>query len=580
MALVAVASTVMIVGGFYVYNLVLFYFLSGYVGSFNTLVLQIESALTVGLKNNYLTSQTLSQALAMNCPEAHNWPNCRFGTVFGKVFILTHNHYHNNSVKSDQYLKIVSPLLQMGYLRDMSLVPIIKHPTKNLDGFESFAYNFFKSNPFYPLVTDLSNNNAEGIVYGGGVYAISPETNERYHDTHGTTSFSKHNILTPVLEIFERDSMSSVMFNLHSEYHRAKAIDEVIDAWDIGIRNKSAVTSMVQLVQDTRQRPASMLFYPISPASNNSELAGFVRSVHDWDTVLREAVPSDSASVQIVINDGIQQVTFTVSSDSVHFVGWGDRHDRAYDQFSKSYRHRDLSVGYHRFTFNIYPSAEYFPSSVTVISSLTCGAVVLFVLLLTGAFLVHDAHLQGQLWEKQEALSLKQSFVRFISHEIRTPMNTVCIGLKLLLDEVNIVLTDLQRELERRRVEPEQQLEMVTIEELPPMPEVSINDNASSAGESKADSDENPMVPSSAKIVTDLAAKIDFWYQLIREVEESSVNAVSILNELLSYDKIEQKTMTIEKELLPVWEVIDNAIKPLSIQARYSYTYLPTYFRI
>jgi signal transduction histidine kinase len=159
-------------------------------------------------------------------------------------------------------------------------------------------------------------------------------------------------------------------------------------------------------------------------------------------------------------------------------------------------------------------------------------------------------------------------------------MNTVCIGLKLLLDEVNIVLTDLQRELERRRVEPEQQLEMVTIEELPPMPEVSINDNASSAGESKADSDENPMVPSSAKIVTDLAAKIDFWYQLIREVEESSVNAVSILNELLSYDKIEQKTMTIEKELLPVWEVIDNAIKPLSIQARYSYTYLPTYFRI
>eukprot|EP01036_Dinobryon_divergens_P023365 gene23365-31704_t len=547
LALVAVATTVIIVGGIYVYNLVLDHFLDEYVLSFDILVLQIQSALTVGLKNNYLTSQTLSQALAMNCPEVQNWPNC--------------------SVKSDQYLKIVSPLLQMGYLRDMSLVPIIKHPPKNLDGFESYAYNFFKSNPFYPLVTDLSNN-AEGIVHGGGVYAISPETNERYHDTHGTTSFSKHNILTPVLEIFERGSMSSVMYNLHSEYHRGKAIDEVIDAWDIGIRNKSAVTSMVQLVQDTLQRPASMLFYPISPATNNSELVGFVRAVHDWDTVLLEAVPSGSASIQIVIDDGIQQATFIVSSDSAHFVGWGDVHDRTYDQYSKSYRPRDLSMGYHGFTFNMYPTEEFFPSSATWISSLTCAAVVLFVLLLTVAFLVHDTHLQGQLWEKQEALNLKQSFVRFISHEIRTPMNTVCIGLKLLLDEVNIALTDLQRELERRRVEPEQQVEMSTIEELPHVPEGSIDDNASLAGESKADSDANPMVPSSAKILTDLTAKIDFWYQLLREVEESSVNAVSILNELLSYDKIEQKTMTIEKELLPVWEIIGNAIKPFSIQAR------------
>ena len=87
MALVAVATTVIIVGGIYVYNLVLDHFLDEYVLSFDILVLQIQSALTVGLKNNYLTSQTLSQALAMNCPEVQNWPNCRFDNVF-KYFFL------------------------------------------------------------------------------------------------------------------------------------------------------------------------------------------------------------------------------------------------------------------------------------------------------------------------------------------------------------------------------------------------------------------------------------------------------------------------------------------------------------
>ena len=148
-------------------------------------------------------------------------------------------------------------------------------------------------------------------------------------------------------------------------------------------------------------------------------------------------------------------------------------------------------------------------------------------------------------------------------------MNTVCIGLKLLLDEVNNALGDLQREIGRRRVEPElEQGEIRTAEESPLLPEGSVHEDTSLVGESKVDAEAVAMNSNSNKIVTDLAAKVDFWFQLLREVEESSSNAVSILNELLSYDKIEQKTMTIEKELLPVWELIATAIKPFNIQAR------------
>ena len=77
MTLIVAALVVIIVGGYYVYTLVLDYFLSQYVGDFNSLALQIGVALKVGLKNNYLASQTLSQAIALHCPDAELWPNCR-----------------------------------------------------------------------------------------------------------------------------------------------------------------------------------------------------------------------------------------------------------------------------------------------------------------------------------------------------------------------------------------------------------------------------------------------------------------------------------------------------------------------
>ena len=39
------------------------------------------------------------------------------------------------------------------------------------------------------------------------------------------------------------------------------------------------------------------------------------------------------------------------------------------------------------------------------------------------------------------------------------------------------------------------------------------------------------------------------WVDLIKDIEESSNNAVDVLNELMSYDKIEMKTLEIDKEV-------------------------------
>eukprot|EP01035_Chromulina_nebulosa_P039269 gene39269-53089_t len=215
LALIAFVTIVFaaIGGGFYVYNFVHDFILSQYDDNFNTQVIQTFSALAVVLNNNCLASQALSQAFALHCPSMSHWPNC--------------------SINAKIYSKIVSPLIIMGNLRDMGPVPIIANPPKNVDSFEEFAYDFYKSNnEFYKMATEDSGNAANNAVFTGGIYSYSPQTGEKYHDIDGFTTFSKNKILTPLLEVYDRNSIGAVMYNLHSEYHRGKAIDQVIEAWN------------------------------------------------------------------------------------------------------------------------------------------------------------------------------------------------------------------------------------------------------------------------------------------------------------------------------------------------------------
>jgi len=173
----------------------------------------------------------------------------------------------SHSINAKIYSKIVSPLIIMGNLRDMGPVPIIANPPKNVDSFEKFAYDFYKSNnEFYKISTEDSDNAENNAVFTGGIYSYSPQTGEKYRDIDGFTTFSKYKILTPLLEVYDRNSIGAVMYNLHSEYHRGKAIDQVIEAWSANILNNFAVTSMIQLVEGKKQRPGAILFFPIAPA--------------------------------------------------------------------------------------------------------------------------------------------------------------------------------------------------------------------------------------------------------------------------------------------------------------------------
>jgi signal transduction histidine kinase len=56
--------------------------------------------------------------------------------------------------------------------------------------------------------------------------------------------------------------------------------------------------------------------------------------------------------------------------------------------------------------------------------------------------------------------------------------------------------------------------------------------------------------------------------ELIEELEENSVIAVTTLNDLINYDKIETNTFSIEKNVVNVWTVVEKTLSPLTLQAK------------
>ncbi len=61
---------------------------------------------------------------------------------------------------------------------------------------------------------------------------------------------------------------------------------------------------------------------------------------------------------------------------------------------------------------------------------------------------------------------------------------------------------------------------------------------------------------------------VDECLELIKDLEENSCIAISTLNDLINYDKIETKTFTIEKKSVNLWLVVQKTINPLRLQAK------------
>ena len=136
---------------------------------------------------------------------------------------------------------------------------------------------------------------------------------------------------------------------------------------------------------------------------------------------------------------------------------------------------------------------------------------------------------------------MKRAFVRYVSHEIRTPLNIVTMGLKLLENNISRsaptapVKTPLNSPIHN-----EYEFDFVFTE--------GDAESGSEGEEQQADS----------------------VLSMVQEMRDSSETAVSILNDLLMYEKIESNMLSVEPTRVHLLDVVEDTVKMFKIQARLS----------
>lgn len=207
--------------------------------------------------------------------------------------------------------------------------------------------------------------------------------------------------LVPVWQIYPSDdNWRAVMFNLHSELYRQRALDDMIQY------QVPTITGLLHLVQHDVMDPSSILFYPVF---NNFDpyfrsLVGSISIVFTWADILRSSLPDYIKGLIVVLEKSVtnienqQTYTYSVSGNVVTLLGDGDYHDTTFDnQKTEVFTNvaaeaENLGIVHNLVTYKlrIYPSKEFKSQYVTQ-KPLAMTLVVVFIFILTsGIFLLYD----------------------------------------------------------------------------------------------------------------------------------------------------------------------------------------------
>lgn len=366
-------------------------------------------------------------------------------------------------------------------------------------------------------------------AFGFGIWKHSPNSthgDRRVHDTTGETSWGgRRRILAPNM-LISQPNVSALMYNAYSEQERGFYIDAMLDCVDRHVDvtataspECAVVTDMLEII--IRPGPAAVFFQPIFPANEPTQVVGFVSFSFHWQDILERIVPSFVSGLTCVIQTGTKSFTYEIENGKPILIGNGDHHQRHH-----SHRGKDIQLNMFtsktvesaNYTLTVYPTDELintFSTKSPIFIALGFFAVisaVAFVFLMYDHFMRYEAH------QRKAILDMKRRFVRFISHEIRTPLNTVCTGVELLESEMRAVV---KQDADHKVYE--------------------IHDGEES--------------------------EIPFWHEVTIDIKENAAVAVSILNDLLNYDKIESNTMTLELGQVCMSELLEKTVNQFRIQA-------------
>jgi signal transduction histidine kinase len=226
--------------------------------------------------------------------------------------------------------------------------------------------------------------------------------------------------------------------------------------------------------------------------------------------------------------------TYTVVNGEASVRGEGDLHDPHYTHYRKT-TSLTTTAGLALFTnssatytLTLYPNEEHFQVYSTnnpFVATVGAVCIIVFTSLL---FFLYDFFVRQEFNEKRSVLEAKRQFVRYVSHEVRTPLNCVCMGLRLMQEEIGAAF----------------------------LPNNITPDRNGS---------ERTTATSRDSVAVEICNSV---LGLSQEILSNAESAVDILDDLLNYDKIEIGKLSLELSIVPIWDLIERTANEFMVPAK------------
>ena len=260
------------------------------------------------------------------------------------------------------------------------------------------------------------------------------------------------------------------------------------------------------------------------------QLTGLISSSVVWNEVLQDVFSSDVQGVDCVLETVDRVYTYTIVDGVAKFVGEGDLHEKALDEHRRTITltpSKYFSTMSANYTLSIYPTGAFYTVYITDNATLVTVGAVCIIVFVSALFFLYDFCVRRDISAKTDLLEAKRAFVRFVSHEVRTPLNSVCMGLVLM-----------QQELAKSAG-------CKSIDELDKKESREVSNP-------EATSDDGFSLP---------------CYRLSKEIQKNALRSVSVLNDLLNYDKIEMGNLKLELKVIRLQELVESTVQEFAVPA-------------
>ncbi|CAB9496965.1 Sensor protein kinase WalK (Fragment) [Seminavis robusta] len=464
-------------------------------------------------------------------PDANQWP------------MVALNGYYSTANEVANLASDVNTSMQIGLL-------VLVEPGEEAYAFEEHAKQYYKDQG-YP-------EDAGTTAAGFGIRRRDETSKTGYtldrtgeNNTYGSTN----KVLVPVLD---HSTWKSPML-MYDTHVSSTAIDSIIDCSrrhnedplsaslsvhsHYGLPCSKPTCSVVTGFRTRGEDLISLIYKPIyaNGRHNETKLVGMIGLSVNFKDVLHSVIPDYFDGIHAVIsthsmsenhtNIEYSKATYDIRSGVPQLKGPGDLHLEDFDTYGRSIVLNDISTDASDavvYTLTIYPSSfsQYRTGSPLVVA-IGLAAVILACSIM---FFLYDTLMRQESHEQRAILELKRRFVRFISHELRTPLQTVSMGIELLESDIvtyNPRLANKDAKTPTHPVSKGQESTSIPIDE----------------------------------------ASIRFWHEIAVDIKDNAAGAVSILNDLLNYDKVETGVLHIEAEVVDILQLVKKTAKRFTAQA-------------